>query len=73
MKISFFCKLLVTMAVLSLDHFAYPLKLSAADECAVDLKDVEQMQLSETESQSEQSLERLQNMAKNVFNELFGY
>ena len=42
MKTSFFCKLLVTMAVLSLDHIAYPLKLSAADEFAVDLSDGEQ-------------------------------
>ena len=73
MKTSFFCKLLVTMAVLSLDHIAYPLKISAADECAVDLSDGEQMQLSETDTQNEMPLDRIQNMAKNVFNELFGY
>ena len=43
MKTSFFCKLLVTMAVLSLDHFAYPLKLSATEQSVVDLQDAEQM------------------------------
>ena len=53
MKIVFFCRLLVTMAVLSLDHFAYPLKLSASNECTVDLSDGEQMQLSETEAQTD--------------------